>query len=377
MRILLAPDSFKGALSARGVAEAMRIGIRKALTGAEIFIQPMADGGEGTLDAILEKAGKRFSMSVPGVDGLPALADYGSVAYRDEPETIILEAAQVVGWGNRAAAATTIWERQTAGLGEMVQKIAVKGHRTFLVGLGGTSTNDCGVGFLHALGVRFLNSKGNIIAPTLSAMESLSKVDISHLDTRILECQFEVMNDVDNPLTGNNGATAVFGPQKGIPSKDIPRIDRIISKTANVLEKAFERSVQNVPGAGAAGGLGFAFYLLGGTARQGAHVVADIVNLERLIANVDWIITGEGSTDIQTCYGKAPAIISQLAAGHRTPVTILSGNVDLCSRDNLAAMFSGGCFSIVPGPITVGDAMRSTEKLVATASYELARLKVV
>lgn len=377
MRILLAPDSYKGSLSAREVALAMETGIQQATNEADVSMQPMADGGEGTLDAILEKSGERLSAKVRGVDGKLKTADYAVIDYGDDrSKTVVVEVAEVVGWGDDASIRTPVLQRQTTGIGDLVLDAISRGYNHFLIGLGGTSTNDCGVGLLHALGVNFLTADGTHLPPIIENMEDLVSIDIENMDQRILRCKLEAMNDVDNPLIGKTGATAVFSPQKGLLESAHEKTDRLIEKVATLLEHAFSLSVMDRPGAGAAGGLGFAFALLGAKQSvQGALTIAKIVKLEDQITNADWVITGEGRTDSQTCSGKAPAIIADLSSKYGVPVTILSGAVDVNSRPELSKIFLGGCFSIAPGPISIEDAIDSTAELASTATFELARLK--
>jgi len=376
MRILVAPDSFKGALSAQTAADAICAGIQRAIIGSRPIAQPMADGGEGTLDAVLNRTGKRHSANVVGADGKPKTVDYGVIKRSNDSRAVLLEVAQIVGWNDHASKLTPVLERQSTGLGQIVKQCMDSGHRSFLIGLGGSSTNDCGVGVLHALGVQFLDGASKALAPTINALTALSRIDATKIDPRVWECTFEILSDVNNPLTGDFGTTAIYGPQKGIKKNEIKHIDRSIKSIATHLEQAFKRqTVQDDPGSGAAGGIGFALKLLGGKYRQGAAVIAELIDLALAIEDADWVITGEGKTDTQTLHGKAPVIVAQLALERNVPVTILSGSVDSNSRNGLAELFSAGCFSLAPGPLTLDESIARTAELLESTAFELAQLR--
>jgi glycerate kinase len=245
-----------------------------------------------------------------------------------------------------------------------------------LVALGGSSTNDGGAGLLAALGVRFLDAHGRPVEPSPDGLANLAKVDITGLDPRLAQVEFIAMSDVDNPLNGAHGATAVFGPQKGVAANDVGRIDATLARYADLLEAAFGRTARAAPGAGAAGGLGYALLMLGAQFRAGAEVVADEIGLDDALNGADWLITGEGRSDVQTLHGKAPFVACRRAVRQGVPATLLSGAIDPDALPLLSDHFSG-CFSPTPGPITLEAAIANTNKLLADCAEQLTRLRFV
>jgi glycerate kinase len=268
--------------------------------------------------------------------------------------------------------------RSTLGMGEAIRMLLDEGVRRFFVALGGSSTNDGGAGLLAGLGLTLFDSEGKALDPSPRELARLARVDVSGLDPRLGEASFVGMSDVDNPLTGHHGATAVFGPQKGVAANDIEAIDGVIGRFAALLEAALGRSgpssVQASPGSGAAGGLGFALRVLGAQFQPGAEVVAVQLDLDAALDGADWLITGEGRSDVQTLHGKAPFIACQHARKAGVPATLLSGAVDPAALGRLSDHFSG-CFSPAPGPMTLDVAMRDAARLLTDKAEQLARLK--
>lgn len=377
--IVIAPDSFKGSLDAPGVCEAIGEGLRRVWPRADLRSRPMADGGEGTLDAVLAAVGDqgtRGSLDVQGAGGAPLASAFG-LLQRDGDRTAVIEVAHVVGITDAAGMRTPVTERSTRGVGELVRTLLDAGLRRFMIGLGGSSTNDGGAGLLAALGMRFVGVRGETLAPTPAALASLASVDASALDPRLREVELTIMSDVSNPLCGPLGATAIFGPQKGVAEDDRPTIDRTLARLASLAEAAVHAPpgdpVAQRAGAGAAGGLGFALQLLGGRFASGAEVVAGLVGLADALRDADWAITGEGRSDAQTLLGKAPYVVAQAARNAAVPVSLLSGAVDPSALPRLGDHFAG-CFVLPDGPATLADCVANTCPLLANRAEQMARL---
>ncbi|WP_069268098.1 glycerate kinase [Paraburkholderia nodosa] len=368
--IVIAPDSFKGSLSADGVAAAIAEGIRRVRADADIRIRPMADGGEGTLDAMLSMGGERRVLTVEGAAGPKRDAAVGLL----HDGSAIVETAEIVGITDPVGMGVPVDARSTRGMGEAIRTLLDEGVRRFYVALGGSSTNDAGAGLLAGLGLQLFDAAGKPLEPTPQALVHVARVDVSGLDARLREASFVGMSDVDNPLTGEHGATAVFGPQKGVTPEQVAPIDAALGRFADQLEAALGRRVRDEAGSGAAGGLGFALRMLGASFEPGAEVVARTIGLDEALDRADWLITGEGRSDVQTLHGKAPFIACRRAAAVGVPATLLSGAVDAAALPRLAEHFSG-CFSPAPGPITLETAIRDAARLLANEAEQLARLK--
>jgi len=369
--ILLAPDSFKGSLSANEVARAMERGIRRVWPDAGIIRIPMADGGEGTLDAVLAAVGgQRRSARVTGADFNPVDAEYGLIQ-KDGHTVAILETSQVVGFS--LAGAQPVADRTTLGLGELFLHCLDQGVRHFMIGLGGSSTNDGGAGVLAALGVRLLDQQDHIIRPTPLGLSGLVKVDFSAMDARIKASSIVLMSDVRNPLCGADGATAIFGPQKGVAAQDVPLFDGWLQGLADLCDAACGRLISAAEGAGAAGGLGFAFQLLGGKSRSGAEIVCEFTGFDAALEQADWVITGEGLSDVQTLLGKVPYVVAEHARRSGVPVTLVSGGIDQRALPRLAGSFDS-CFSITFQPVSLQEAMADAENMVSNTLEQMTRL---
>jgi glycerate kinase len=370
--VVLAPDSFKGSLDAPAVCAAIAAGLRRVWPQAGIRACPMADGGEGTLDAVLSRGGERRTRELTGAGGAPHVAAFGVIAAPGAPAAVI-EAAQIVGITDPEGMAVDVARRSTRGLGELVRALLDEGVRRFMIGLGGSSTNDGGAGMLSALGLGLADVHGAAVAPTPAGLASLARVDAGKLDARLRECSITIMSDVDNPLCGARGATAVFGPQKGVRAGDVARFDAALARYAALVEAALRTSVANRPGAGAAGGLGFALQLLGGDPRSGAEVVADLIGLDAALAGASWAITGEGRSDVQTLAGKAPFVVARRARAAGIPITLLSGAVDAAALAELSRVFAG-CFALPAGPASLEDCIAGAAALAADRAEQIARV---
>jgi glycerate 2-kinase len=368
--VVVAPDSFKGSLSAPQAAAALAVGIRRVWPGAEVRVCPMADGGEGTLDAVLSRGGRRQTARVTGASGAPIDADFGVLG---EGASAVIETAQIVGLTDVAGTRGGVELRTTRGMGELISKLLDAGVRDFLIGLGGSSTNDAGAGLLAALGLELRDTSGALVDPSPEGMRHLARVSAQRLDPRLSSARITIMSDVNNPLLGERGATAIFGPQKGVRSDRVAEIDTRIARFAALVEQATGRTASKLAGAGAAGGLGFALQLLGGVMRSGAQVVADLIGLDTALRGATWLITGEGRTDAQTLLGKTPFVVAQRARAQGVPATLVSGGIDRSALEALAPIFAG-CFALPFGPATLEQCIVDAPSLLADCAEQAARL---
>ena len=368
--VVIAPDSFKGSLSAEQVAQAVASGITRARPDVIVRICPMADGGEGTLDAMLTGGGERRILTVRGAAGPVREAATGLLG----DGSAIIETAEIVGITDPVGMGVPVQARSSRGMGEAIRALLDVGVRRFFVALGGSSTNDGGAGLLAGLGMKLFDAQGEELEPTPEQLARLARIDVSQLDARLADASFVGMSDVDNPLTGEHGATAIFGPQKGVKPEQIASVDAALARFADLLEPALQRTARNLPGAGAAGGLGFALHMLGAQFEPGAETVARQIGLDAALDGADWLITGEGRSDVQTLHGKAPFIACAHARALGVPATLLSGAVDSSALPRLADPFSG-CFSPAPGPITLEVAIRDAAHLLANEAEQLTRLR--
>ena len=386
MKIVLASDSFKGSLSAEAVCTALETGLRRALPDAEIVKRPMADGGEGTLDAVCHAlaagqglGARRKQALVRNAAGQSAEAGYALIKHGIY-EAAMIEVAQIVGIEDAHNMAVLVGDRSSYGVGELMRLLIGEGIRHFFIGLGGTSTNDGGAGLLAALGVKFIGTFRREVEPTPNGLAKLISVDVTGLDARLADCEITLLSDVNNALTGERGATAIFGPQKGVAMSDLARVDGVIAAYAERLEAALQRSAKGKTGAGAAGGLGYALQLVGAKFESGAQTIARLIGLADACKNADWLITGEGRTDAQTLLGKTPFAAAQIARANGNldlKATLISGGVDSASLEALNAIFNGGCFSIVPGPMALDQAVIRAPELLANAAEQIARIALV
>ena len=368
--VVIAPDSFKGSITAPAAAAAIAQGLERVWPDGERRLCPMADGGEGTLDAVLSRGGRRGTARVHGASGAALDAAFGLI---EGDATAVIEIAQVVGLTDTDGCSVGVERRSTRGVGELMRDLLDAGVRNFLVGLGGSSTNDGGAGLLCALGLKLVDAKGRDVEPTPARLASLAQVDASALDPRLAGTRITIMSDVDNPLCGSQGATAIFGPQKGVPLDRIEAIDAVLAYFAQRAEKAIGRRAKDRAGAGAAGGLGFALLLLGGELRSGAEVVAELLGLETALEGADWLITGEGRSDRQTLLGKAPFVAARHAAAKGVPATLISGSIDRAALPALTQHFAG-CHSLAFGPASLEETIADAARLLSDRAEQLARL---
>ncbi|KGP91761.1 glycerate kinase [Pontibacillus chungwhensis BH030062] len=365
MKIVIAPDSYKGSLESSEVAHHIARAFKDVHPELTVIQKPMADGGEGTLDALAAATDhKRQSIRLTGPLGDPIDSSYLIL----EDGTVAIEAASVLGLTLVPTDQRNPERTTSYGLGEAILDALERGYRTFMIALGGSSTNDGGLGILQALGLHVQGKQGKPVGSLSKDLYHIDSVDKSTLDPRLEECTFRVACDVSNPLTRPNGASHVYGPQKGASEEQVNQLDEALGKWGRLLNE----DNMETPGAGAAGGLGFAFLTLGGELESGAKLVSEAIKLEESMKDADLLITGEGKSDEQTLYGKAPAYVADLAAEYGIPAILLSGSIE-GDRDQLRSTFMSS-FSIVPNIISLEDCMNHASNYLYDTSIEIARL---
>ncbi len=327
MKFVLAPDSFKESMSAAEAVAAMRDGVLTVFPDADCVGVPMADGGEGTVEAVVDALdGDYVTVEAQDALGRPVSAKYGYVADRN---LAVIEVAAAAGIELIAPGERDVLRASSFGVGQLILSALDHGATEFLVGLGGSATNDAGTGMLTALGAVFADADGNPLPPGGAALEGLDHIDLGGLDPRLGAVRVRLACDVTAPLLGPRGASAVFGPQKGATPADVERLESALGRLASVAAATRGGEVRSeVPGAGAAGGLGFAFLeFLSAESNPGVEEVAATVGLERAVRDADWVFTGEGSVDAQTLMGKTPFGVTEVATGAGARVVIFAGRV--------------------------------------------------
>ncbi len=374
MKIVIAPDSFKGSLTAQEAVQAIRTGILRALPEAECIGVPMADGGEGTVRSLVDATGGRVvRVSVTDPLGHPTNAEYGILG---DGRTAVIEMAaasgiQYVNETTRNPLITT-----TYGTGELIEDALDHGVDDIIVGLGGSATNDGGAGMAQALGVRLLDADGVPLPFGGAALAELSTVDMSGLDPRLAGVRIRLASDVTNPLTGARGASAVFGPQKGATAGMVERLDGALAHYAAVIREQLRREIESVPGAGAAGGLGAGFLAFTEASMQsGIDLVIEATGLIALAEGADYCFTGEGSIDSQTQYGKTPVGVARAVkqASPNCTVVALGGCVG-AGVDQLHNLSIDAIFGIMPGVCTMRDAVNHAADNLSRTAENVARL---
>lgn len=326
MKVVCAPDSYKEALSAVDAAAALARGVRGVLPSADVVELPVADGGEGTTETLMAAmGGQLIAVDITDALGRPRTAELGWVA---SERLAVVDVAQGAGLHHIEVELRDPYRSCSSGVGHLVSAALDLDPRRVVIGLGGSATNDGGAGMISALGGRLLDSNRRPVTPTPEGMNNVASLDLSELDPRLAGVEVILASDVTNPLLGPDGATAVFGPQKGVTPARVPVIETVLAGWADVLETATGREVRDLPGAGAAGGLGAAFLALtGATLRPGLDVVAEAVGLEEAVRDADLVLTGEGRIDGQTRFGKTPWGVAEIARRHGVPVVMLGGEV--------------------------------------------------
>lgn len=372
MKVVIAPDSFKGSLSARDLCAAMHRGIKRVVPDAEVMEMPLADGGEGTMEnMVYATQGTVVALQVRGPLGQPVTASYGVLGDR---RTCIIEMAQASGLLLVPEQDRNPLLTSTYGTGELIRHALDQGLREFVIGLGGSATNDAGTGMLRALGMELFDQAGHPLPEGGGALLQCAQIDASQLDARIRESRFVIASDVTNPLCGPHGASYIFGPQKGATPEMVTQLDAALDHFGGLVLKETGREIRHLPGAGAAGGMGAALLaFLDSQMRSGIDVVMETLQLSEALQNADLVITGEGRLDAQTLSGKVIAGVCRIAQSENIPVIGLCGATEL-SGTQLEQLGMRAAFSIVPGPCSVEEAMRMTAQWAEERTEQIIRL---
>lgn len=372
MKFVIAPDSYKESLSALEVATEIQAGFQEIFPDAEYVKIPVADGGEGTVQAMIEAThGRGIEVIVTGPLGHEIMSFF---ALTGDGKTAVIEMAAASGLSlvpmqERNPCTTTSY-----GTGQLILAALETGARHFILGIGGSATNDGGAGMVQALGAHLLDRNGQEIPLGGAALALLDRIDISELDPRLKECTIEVACDVDNPLTGKNGASAIFGPQKGATPEMVRELDANLCHYARIIARDLGVEVDQVPGAGAAGGMGAAMLaFFKGKLRPGSEIITDAVKLEDALRDADWVITGEGRIDSQTVFGKTPFGVAKVAKRHHKPVIGIAG----CLSADAAIVHQHGIdavFSVIYRSCSIEDALNEAAFNVRSTARNVAKL---
>lgn len=372
MKVVIAPDSFKDSLSALGVAQAIAQGWKEVFSDAETILCPMADGGEGTLEAVLEVCkGEWREKTVVGPLGKPVQAKWG---WLETQKIAMIEMAQASGIQLVPPSERDACQSTTFGTGQLILDALDAGAKDIILTVGGSATNDCGTGLLTTLGARLLDSNQHVLPDGGLALNNLSKIDLTHFDPRIHQTRFLLAADVTNPLCGPNGASYIFGPQKGATPAQVQLLDRALAHFADVSAQLLGFDKRDEAGSGAAGGLGFAAKsYLNAEFKAGVEVVAELNQLAHKISSADWVITGEGKFDQQTLNGKTVFGVSRVAKMKNVPVIVIAGTLG----KGYQTLYEHGvtaAFSLTNGPITLEQACEQAAELIFERTIDIARL---
>lgn len=363
MNILIASDSFKGSATSIEIADYIEKGILTADHTVNIQKVPIADGGEGTVRCVIQAvSGKLMSTKVAGPLGEPVNATWGLI----NDKTAIIEMAEAAGL-TLINSGLDIGLATTYGVGQLIETALDYGAETIYIGLGGSATNDGGVGMAQALGAKFFDQADQELGHGVQCLKELARVDFSQMDPRIPKTNFIGLSDVNNPLTGPNGATAIFGPQKGATAEQIASLDQTLDNLAKIVKKQAGLDFMNTPGAGAAGGLGFGILTFcHGQIKSGIEEIINLVELDRKMANASLVITGEGQIDGQSLGGKVPIGVAHLAKKHHLPVVAVVGSIG----SDISGVYEQGIDLILAttnSPMTVQTAVKRAPQLVEQA----------
>jgi glycerate kinase len=371
VKIVLAPNALKGCLTATEAVEAMARGVARACPAAEIACVPVADGGDGLADVLVNALrGETLTVTVTGPRGDPVSASFCHVPAR---RLAAIEMATASGLALLARDRLNPLLTTTRGTGELIAAALDLGISHLIVGIGGSATNDGGIGMATALGVRFLDGSGNPVEPVGGALAAIQRIDPGGLDPRLAGVRVEAICDVDNPLLGERGAAFVYGPQKGATPAQVRELDAGLAHLAAVIERDLGLDVRELPGAGAAGGLGAGLKaFLDAELRRGVDLVLDLVGLEAHLRGADLVLTAEGQIDFQTAFGKAPAGVAERARTRGVPCLAIAGSVG-SGLDSLHALGIDAVFSLCPGPVSLEQAMAAGGDFLAAATEQAVR----
>ena len=357
MKIVVAIDSFKGSMSSLEAGKAIKMGVHKARPEAKVIIRPLADGGEGTVEALsIGMGGELIKVNVTGPAGKPVMAEYGII---ESTKTAIIEMSQAAGITLVKGDEKNPLYTTTFGVGEMIKDAIKRGCRHFIVGIGGSATNDCGVGMLQALGYELLDSEGKQVGFGAMGVRDIVTIKDKNVIPNLLECSFRVACDVKNPLCGEFGCSAVFGPQKGATEEMVKDMDAWLLRYSKLVKEKYPDADALFPGIGAAGGLGYAFHnFTNSSMESGIKIVLDETRLEDYVKDADIVITGEGRLDSQTVMGKAPIGVANIAKKYGKKVIAFAGSVTVdagvCNEHGIDAFFP-----ILRRIVTLEEAMES------------------
>ena len=371
MKVVIAPDSFKESLSAPEVAAALARGVKRAAPHAQVICIPMADGGEGTVQAVLGATpSERRSHWVQNALGRPIQAHWALLPH----QTAVIEMASAAGLEHIPLSQRDALRATTYGVGELIKHALDAGVHHIVLGLGGSATNDAGAGMLHALGLSLLDADKQVLAPGGAALHALTHIDASKLDPRLKQTTFTIASDVNNPLCGPTGASAIFGPQKGANPAQVQLLDAALSHFAALCAQHLGHDQRDAPGSGAAGGVGFAAHAwLHATFRPGALVIAEIGGLEQAVQGATLVLTGEGRMDAQTLLGKTPMGVAQIARRAGVPTIAIAGSLG----PGYQALYQAGihaAFSLTSGPSTLAQACEEAATLLEDRAEDIIRL---
>lgn len=372
MKFVLAPDSFKESMTAKNAALAMERGIRKVFPDAECVIVPMADGGEGTVESLVSMTnGEIIKTEVLGPLGKQVIAEYGLLG---EGQTAVIEMASASGLELLKPEERNPLLTTTYGTGQLIKHALDKGVSRFLIGIGGSATNDGGAGMLQALGVSFKDENGEELSLGGGALGRLHTIDLSGLDERLKDVKIDVACDVTNPLIGENGASAIFGPQKGATPEVVTVLDGNLAHYAEVMKVQLDKDIAHMEGAGAAGGLGAGLMaFLNAQLRKGVDLVIEYTGLEEKIQGADYVFTGEGSIDGQTLFGKTPFGVAMIAQKYSIPVIAFAGRIG----KGVESLYENGFTAIIgilTGVTSLEDALKSGETNIEFAAENICRV---
>ncbi|WP_448118939.1 glycerate kinase [Pseudomonas serbica] len=372
MKIVIAPDSFKDSLSAQGVADAIALGLAEVWPHAQLIKCPMADGGEGTVESVLAACdGELRRTDVRGPLGETVNAAWGWLPHN---HTAIIEMAEASGLQLVPLDRRDACISSTFGTGELIRAALDAGAQRVILAIGGSATNDGGAGAMQALGVRLLDAQGQQLQPGGLALAQLARIDLTGIDPRLAEVRFDIAADVNNPLCGPHGASAIFGPQKGATPAQVEQLDRALGHFANHCANALAQDVRDEPGSGAAGGLGFAAKaFLGAQFMAGVGVVAELVGLAEAVVGADLVITGEGRFDAQTLRGKTPFGVARIAQEQGVAVIVIAGTLG----EGYQALYEHGidaAFALTSGPMTLEQACTEAPRLLRERATDIARV---
>ncbi len=371
MKIVVAPNAFKGSLSAIQAADAMCTGIRRVLIDAEIQPIPVADGGDGLLTVLLAPlAAERHVQRVSGPLGAPVDAAF---LYCPSRQLAVIEMATAAGLALLDAAELDVMRATSAGVGELIKAALDLGATHIVLGVGGSATSDGGTGLATALGMRFLDAHGEQLSGNGVNLQHIQRIDASALDERLTKVTLDVACDVENPLLGNHGAAAVYAPQKGATPDQVAVLERGLANLAAVIARDLGQRVGDLPGGGAAGGMGAglkAFF--DAQLKPGAQLVMEVLQVETAVASADLVLTGEGRLDYQTRFGKAPGAVAALACKHRVPCIAIAGMLDESAYTLNDAGFAA-VFTLCPGPVPLTDAVEHAARYLTLTTEQIIR----